>query len=371
MLPDPLSIPVGALMRGCPTVTPEDSLLRAARVLRDCPFGIVPVVGEEGLVGTVTEAALVTGFAGGMSPSDPVAKVMGEAVPVIQAHESGSAALRAMERLGVAELIVLDESGRPLGVVGASSLYPDSGTTKRPPLVGGMATPFGVYLTTGAIRAGKGGLALMSTGALLFLMFAAGVLLTEAALPALPWKLSPEATLWVQSAAPFLLFLLGMRVLPISGIHAAEHKVVHAIERGEPLVPEVVRRMPRVHPRCGTNIAVGASVFMGLAEWDWIPVAQIRFLVAAIVTMIVWRPLGNLFQIFVTTKPPTERQIRMGIESGMELLERYRTWHGRPPSFAVRLYSSGLFHVIAGSFAAYAALYWGARLLGLELPVSV
>jgi CBS domain-containing protein len=358
-------------MRGCPVVSPDDSLLRAARVLRDCPFGIVPVVDSEGLVGTVTEAALVTGFAGGMSPSDAVARLMGDAVPVIHAYESGAAALRTMERLGVAELIVVDESGRALGVVGASSLYPDSGTTKRPPLVGGMATPFGVYLTTGAIRAGKGGFALMATGALLFVLFAAGVFATEAVLPLLPWKLTTEATLWLQNAVPFALFLIGMRVLPISGIHAAEHKVVHAIERGEPLVPEVVRRMPRVHPRCGTNIAVGASVFMGLADSTWIPNTQIRILTAAVATMIVWRPLGHLVQRLITTKPPSERQIQMGIESGMDLLEKYRTWTGKPPNFLERLYSSGLFHVIGGSFAAYGAIYLVARLLGFELPVSV
>jgi uncharacterized protein YqhQ len=43
--------------------------------------------------------------------------------------------------------------------------------------------------------------------------------------------------------------------------------VVHAIERGEPLVLEVVRRMPRVHPRCGTNLVAGIALFLGLANF--------------------------------------------------------------------------------------------------------
>ncbi len=30
--------------------------------------------------------------------------------------------------------------------------------------------------------------------------------------------------------------------------------VVHAIEEGEDLTLEKVRPMPRVHPRCGTNL---------------------------------------------------------------------------------------------------------------------
>jgi uncharacterized protein YqhQ len=45
--------------------------------------------------------------------------------------------------------------------------------------------------------------------------------------------------------------------------------VVHAIERGEPLLAESVRAMPRVHPRCGTNIVAAAflatTVYTALA----------------------------------------------------------------------------------------------------------
>ena len=41
------------------------------------------------------------------------------------------------------------------------------------------------------------------------------------------------------------LFLLLMRVSRLAGYHAAEHQTVHAMERNETLVPEIVCRMPR------------------------------------------------------------------------------------------------------------------------------
>src|SRR5690606_35007100 len=119
-----------------------------------------------------------------------------------------------------------------------------------------------------------------------------------------------------------LVFLAGLRFAPLAGIHAAEHKVVHAIERGEELIPSVVKRMPRVHPRCGTNLAVGAMVFLGIMSWEAIGEVELRLLAALLVTVIVWRPLGTLMQYYVTTREPNEKQIAMGIRSGKALLEK-------------------------------------------------
>ena len=38
--------------------------------------------------------------------------------------------------------------------------------------------------------------------------------------------------------------------------HGAEHMTIHALEAGEPLRPEYVRRHPTAHPRCGTEFLV-------------------------------------------------------------------------------------------------------------------
>jgi hypothetical protein len=232
-----------------------------------------------------------------------------------------------------------------------------------------MATPFGVYLTTGAIRAGAKDLPLVATGMLLFAVYYLAVWAGETAgLYVLSRWSNPGLALWLRDAGPFAAFLAAMRLMPISGIHAAEHKVVHAIERGEPLELEAVRRMPRVHPRCGTNIAIGASLFLALAAWKAIEFEPLRLLVAALLTLILWRPLGNLVQWLVTTRPPTDRHIRTGIAAGRELLEKY--WRTGPSrvSFAHRIAMTGILHVMAGSIACYGVIRGLFALFGVPPP---
>jgi len=38
--------------------------------------------------------------------------------------------------------------------------------------------------------------------------------------------------------------------------HGAEHKTIHALEAGDPLTTEAVRKYPTAHPRCGTEFLV-------------------------------------------------------------------------------------------------------------------
>jgi hypothetical protein len=167
------------------------------------------------------------------------------------------------------------------------------------------------------------------------------------------------------------LFGLGMRSIPLAGIHAAEHKVVHAIERGEDLDPEVVRRMPRVHPRCGTNLAVGGMLFLGLGSAAWIPDQTLRLMVAILATLLLWRRLGALVQRWITTSNPNEKQLMMGIRSGRELLDRYAHARTAMPSIGQRIWNSGMFQVVAGSFAMYLFIYAVSVLFpGLNLPIE-
>jgi hypothetical protein len=183
--------------------------------------------------------------------------------------------------------------------------------------------------------------------------------------------LVPPVRAFVAEALPLLVFFGGMRLMPLAGIHAAEHKVVHAIERGEDLTPETVRRMPRIHPRCGTNIAVGATLFLGLGTTSWIASQELRLLFAAMATLMLWRPLGAVVQKYITTRPPTDRHIDMGIRSGKELLANYAKARTSVPSFGERLINSGLFHVIAGSLLAFLLLAGLNALFGLGLPIEV
>ncbi len=359
-----LSRPVFEAMRAVVDVHPEDSLVRAASLLRDGHPGVLPVVDGRTLIGVVTDRSLAEAIALGRDPLDAVRSATQPYLEV-RPYASGAEALRLLVESGEPGLLVVDDLGNLLGVVSPSDLVADTRLEPSPSIVGGMATPFGVYLTAGSVRAGAPGWALASTGALLFLLYVAAALLAwwlHGAAGGPPWLRQTIA-----AVGPTALFLLGLRALPLSRIHGAEHKVVHAIERGEPLVPAVVARMPRVHPRCGTNIAVGATLFLGIATSRAIPDESLRLIVAAVVTLLFWRRIGEVFQRFVTTREPNRRQLEVAIRAGRELLEAYRWSRIGRPSLWLRLKNSGLFHVMAGSLAAYAVVAAALWILGWPL----
>jgi hypothetical protein len=222
-----------------------------------------------------------------------------------------------------------------------------------------------VYLTNGAVSGGAGGFGLFCTGALLAGLFLVSHLPLDPLYDFLVkygWRGSVADA--VLSTLGIGLFLLLMRLIPLSGTHGAEHMVVHAIERGEELTPDIVRRMPRVHPRCGTNLAAGATLFMGISGAAWIPWPEVRDLVAILATLMLWRPLGSLLQQYVTTRPPSEKQIQSAIRAANELMERYSQSRVAVPSIPQRLLRSGLMHVLLGSTTISFVFYGLSELFG-------
>jgi CBS domain-containing protein len=339
-------------MRPTTKVAPEDTLERAATELRRNGGGVLPIVNNDILVGIVSDASLAVAMAEGIEISSPceLAMVNGE---TIAPYATGAEALRRLADGDSLPMVVLDDLGKVMGLLSAADLYPKRHSPPRPAMVGGMATPFGVYLTNGAIGAGSGGLALVATGATMLVLLLGSNLLVGQLIEF--WGkhgLSVTFQDYLGSALSILCFLLGMRLLPISGTHGAEHMVVHAIERGEELTPEIVSRMPRVHPRCGTNLAVAATIFLSLNSMTWPKEQEARLLLSAIVTFSLWKPVGSFLQQFVTTRPPNRRQLESGIRAGTELLDKFARSHVTVPTIPRRLWNSGLFHVMAGSTSA-------------------
>ncbi|RYG88266.1 DUF1385 domain-containing protein [bacterium] len=186
----------------------------------------------------------------------------------------------------------------------------------------------------------------------------------------LPADLPMAADLGLQFL-PILLFVVLFRLTPLAGIHAAEHMAVNAIERSEPLVPEIVARMPRVHIRCGTNLAVGASLFMGISTTPWGAPYEIRVVVALLATLFLWKPLGTWAQLYVTTRRPNARQIESGIRAGRSLLETYARSGRVQPSIPSRIWNSGLLHVMTGSFLMFGVVYLIGTLLGYDMSATL
>jgi hypothetical protein len=161
-------------------------------------------------------------------------------------------------------------------------------------------------------------------------------------------RFGPGAAEGFKFYLPLILFALLFRLTWVTGYHAAEHQVVHAIEAGDDLLPEVVRRKPRVHPRCGTNLVV--AVFLMSAFWNWRsgPLGDMAVVVAMLCTFFLWRRIGAVVQQYITTRPANRRQIESGILAGEQLMERYQDWPYGPQTGWQRIWNMGLLQVFGG-----------------------
>jgi uncharacterized protein YqhQ len=176
---------------------------------------------------------------------------------------------------------------------------------------------------------------------------------------------------WVQHLAEGLIrvgIFLGYLVLVsrapdvrrVFMYHGAEHMTIHALEAGDPLTTEKVRRYPTAHPRCGTEFLV-VVIALSIIAFSLLGRQNLAFMIAGrivlipviaavgyellrfgarhrsnpIVKAIMWP--GILVQM-ITTKRPTDDQIEVAIVSmeqalaadgeqvpeGSELFERDR-----------------------------------------------
>lgn len=377
------SLPVERYMTSVPVLSPDDPLAKAVALARASRTSSLPVLQNGRLVGVIAESDIARLMQEG-DPHEqqylPVHCAATQDVLFVTPDTPTTQALKIMQDYGFSALPVVSPDGQYLGMVLRSDVLALTCETIRPPMVGGMATPLGVYLTGGGVRAGAGNLGLFLTGVLLMVLNILAMVLVysgtrwiqqHTGIPLYAMLLSPVASWldwqdWVGMllrAMPILLFLLFVRLSPIAGIHASEHMTVHAIERGEPLELEYVRRMPRVHPRCGTNLAAGAMIFLTLANLNTGIYRDITLLVAFVTTLLTWRPLGNFLQALFTTRPPTERQLRNGIEAGKQLLQRYQMQGYRPLTIHERIWNMGILQIAAGMMV----VWWALDLLGLGI----
>ncbi len=362
-----LSAPVGHFMRPTITCPAEDSIERAVEELRR-NGGFLPIVSNDILAGVLTEDSLARAIGEDYDRFAPCSSVMRETI-TIPPYASAAEALRLLSEMDQPTLVVVDDMGHVAGLLSPSDLYPRRRILPRPASVGGMATPFGVYLTTGTLRGGVSVYAVMATGAAMYAMMVSAVVIAALALsPIDHTRLSEDAKSAILDVAAIGLFLLIMRLAPLSGTHGAEHMTVHAMERGEELTPEVVARMPRVHPRCGTNLAVAVTLFSLICFTPWVPDQGIRTLAAAIATLFFWKPLGSFAQQYITTRKPNARQLRSGIKAGNELIEQFSVARFSTAPIPTRIWNSGLLHVIAGSFIAHFVLKGAMLLFHFSLP---
>ena len=370
----PTSPLVHELARPLPGVSPYERVGVAAEWVRVSPYRCVPVLSGGILVGLVTEESLATYLH--RAPDGPERRRWLEALveDTVMTPTSALSPLLSVAELqaalaqeGVDALPVAQGNGLYYGMVGHGDLVRELLRPLALPSLGGMATPVGVHLSTGTVSAGVKGAALVLTGFCFFftqLSLIVVLSLLEPYLPALPlpplWRETVELAL---TAVVTLTGFLGLvRLSPLAGFHAAEHQVVHALERHVPLLVDPVGRMPRVHPRCGTNLLAG-SFLLGLGGVLSPLLGEAGYVLSGIVALFFWRSFGAWLQEHLTTRPATKAQLAQAIDAAKTLLERHEA-RPEPATPLQRLGNSGMPHMLLGFVLGVGTL----ALLGLLIP---
>ncbi|WP_373533343.1 DUF1385 domain-containing protein [Vampirovibrio sp.] len=243
--------------------------------------------------------------------------------------------------------------------------------TLRPPRVGGLATPLGVYMTSGHYMAGAGWPGLVAAGFLFgilapFLDLLSVALFSVLVLVYPPVQILPVGEQTILQGGLLLACLLGLlRLTPLAGLHAAEHMTINAIEADLALTEPMVRTQPREHQRCGTNLVAllgglqiaaislfyanprlsGLGLLLYATLWFWL-------------VFSFWRPMGLWLQRHFTTKTPSWAQLASGIRAGHQLLERFTERPHGVPSFWRRLWGAGLLQMMTGFAAGFWLVDW-------------
>lgn len=334
------------LIRSVEAVHPDAGILEAAAVMRDSGASVIPVVGDGRLIGLVCEADLRVAPSPGPGEFGPSASVRAITRTDFPTLSGSMAADEALGAFSVTDLtsLPLVEGGAFLGMVRAADLVGGVDTRPRPKHVAGLATPNGVLLSAGGVRGGASDLSVALTGVVLVLCVRLAELITYGigwsvqhytGFPLLAVFVSPpifslhwmDLVVYLRVVVQMLLFLLFLRWSPIAPNHGAEHEVVHAIERGEKLSVEGVRRLSPVHPRCGTNLL--AALFALLAAGRLLKgtlslgLYDVAFVTCVLFIVLGWRAIGRVLQKHFTTRHPNAAQAERAIAAANELLERY------------------------------------------------
>jgi len=125
--------------------------------------------------------------------------------------------------------------------------------------------------------------------------------------------------------------------------HGAEHMTIHALEAGDPLTTDAVRKYPTAHPRCGTEflvvvIILSILLFGFIGRSNWVTMIGGRLILIPVIAAIGYEILrfgarhranplvkalmtpGILVQM-ITTKRPSDDQIEVAIVSMEQALE--------------------------------------------------
>src|SRR3954452_4448984 len=200
------------------------------------------------------------------------------------------------------------------------------------------------------VELGKGSIALMIVLTLVFgigIFFLLPLFIASATTSNIQNGIVQHLVEGVMRVAIFLGYLLVIAraedVRRVFQYHGAEHMTIHALEAGDPLVVDAVRRYPTAHPRCGTEflvvvIALSIVAFSLVGRQDPAVMVGSRIALIPVIAalgyeILKWgarhrgnalvRPImypGILVQK-ITTRQPTDDMIEVAIVSREQALE--------------------------------------------------
>ena len=383
----------GLLMRHLAPLSVIEPIIRAIFLFQQERIAALPVVDEGRLVGWLTEQRLLRVIAqDNVDIYEITAAVIAVAPPAtLNINMTLLEMLDVFQHTNESSLPAIDEAQRYVGVITLCELLAAIHGKVPAPRIGGMATPLGVYLTTGRVQGGAGALGLLFTGIELALMLwiiqMLMVFITMVAyshngsnfwlyalrimginsnfftstLPAISAMYELLLYLLVSTVLASF-YLLGIRFLPhLAGYHAAEHQTVNALEQGLPLRHELVARMSRVHPRCGTNIgALLALIYLAGAlllilmstkfAYRNLPLLLLIIVWTSLLIAINWKRIGGWVQLYLTTRPASSKELASGIHAGNEVISRHlQSGSLLTPSHWQRIWNMGIIQVMFGA----------------------
>ncbi|MCF8004064.1 MAG: CBS domain-containing protein [Chromatiaceae bacterium] len=99
------------------------SMIDAARMMREHDIGMLPVLEENQIVGTLTDRDIVIrGLADRIDPETPVSHLMTNGVELRYVDDDVEEAAKLMEQKQIRRLIVVDRDERSVGVVSLGDL---------------------------------------------------------------------------------------------------------------------------------------------------------------------------------------------------------------------------------------------------------
>jgi len=120
----------------------DDTLRRAAELMRSCDIGSLPVSRDERLVGMVTDRDIVVrGLAEGLDGDTAVERVMTSDLKTCCDEDTVEQAADRMSDLGVRRLPVVDREGRIVGFMSLSNVASARTPSATADLLQGTACP--------------------------------------------------------------------------------------------------------------------------------------------------------------------------------------------------------------------------------------